>query len=547
LPDRDESVAGARPVIDLSAAPDSVPQLLAQRADEGHRTLLVTGSDRLTYREADEKSRDLALALMRSGVGKGTRVGILFPNSADWLVAWLAAARIGALTVPLSTFAPGSELARLLRHTDVQALLMAESMGGIDLVGRLETGLPQLASGGPVIGVEEAPFLRRVHVAGASDRSWASPWPVREPTDLPALLPAAEAEVCAADELVMVSTSGTTATPKSVVHTQGGLVRHAWVLANNRQVTRDDRIYSPMPFFWVGGLTMVLLQALTTGATVVSQNLFDPGSALELIERERVTFVSCWPQASRALADHPDFASRDLSSVRGGTLIEALPAEVRPKSPELAPNLLGMTETGGPHTMPEVSDRPLPPERSGSFGLPLPGTQHRIVDELTNEVCPQGVEGLIEVRGMVLMDRIYKRERSEVFTPDGWYPTGDRGWFDDAGHLHFTGRASTVIKTAGSNVSPAEVEAVLDSIEGVLHSFVVGLPHPTRGEVVAAAVVAAHDATLTGEQVTAQARAQLSSFKVPTIVRLVSREDVPMLPTGKVDLPALRAALLAEG
>ena len=150
--------------------------------------------------------------------------------------------------------------------------------------------------------------------------------------------------------------------------------------------------------------------------------------------------------------------------------------------------------------MVEVPDTPLPPELRGSFGIPLPGVvQHRIVDPASGVEAPAGQEGEIQVRGQILMNGIYKQERHEVFGPDGWYATGDRGWFDDAGHLHFTGRASTLIKTAGSNVSPAEVESVLDAMPEVLHSFVVALPHPVRGQVVAAAVVPAHGAQLSAE------------------------------------------------
>jgi len=227
-------------------------------------------------------------------------------------------------------------------------------------------------------------------------------------------------------------------------------------------------------------------------------------------------------------------------------MLEALPPERRPSEPELTPNLLGMTETGGPHTMVEVPDTPLPPQRRGSFGIPLPGVvQHRIVDTAGLH-APPGQEGEIQVRGQILMSGIYKQERHEVFTADGWYDTGDRGWFDDAGHLHFTGRASALIKTAGSNVSPAEVESVLDAMPGVLHSFVVALPHPVRGEVVGAAVVPAHGAQLSTDAVVAHARANLSGFKVPTVIAVLAETELPMLPTGKLDRHGLIRLLATD-
>jgi acyl-CoA synthetase (AMP-forming)/AMP-acid ligase II len=540
-------MAGA-PAAEASAPkgmPASIPELLTTRRAEPDGDFLVTDDERLTFAEADTASLELADALLASGVGKGTRVGILFPNCAQWLICWLAAARIGALTVPLSTFAPGGELARLLRHTDVQVLLMGRAIAERDLVGRITDALPGLNGGDPAIAEPTVPYLRRIHVWPGCERAWASPWPSRAESAAP-LACSAEEEVRPADDLVVVTTSGTTALPKSVVHTHGSLVRHAYILARHRGVTSTDRIYSPMPFFWVGGLTMVVLQALSTGAAILAQDVFEAGSTLALLERERATFISCWAQASQAMADHPDFAKRDLSSVRGGTMLEALPPDRRPREPGLTPNLLGMTETGGPHTLVEVPDTPLPPELRGSFGIPLPGVvQHRIVDRASGAEVPTGREGEIQVRGQIVMNGIYKQERSEVFGPDGWYATGDRGWFDAAGHLHFTGRASTLIKTAGSNVSPAEVESVLDSMPEVLHSFVVALPHPVRGQVVGAVVVPSNGARLSVESVVAHARRNLSTFKVPTVVRLITENDLPMLPTGKIDRHGLVRVLTA--
>ncbi|WP_331511468.1 class I adenylate-forming enzyme family protein [Mycobacterium sp.] len=541
-------MAGTRAAADHSTPngmPASIPELLAIRRDAHDGEFLITDDERLTFAEADAASLELADALLASGIGKGTRVGILFPNCAQWLISWLAAARIGALTVPLSTFAPGGELGRLLRHTDVQVVLMGRSIAGRDLVERMQDALPSLTDGQAVIAAPEVPYLRRVHVWPDCDRPWAASWPRTE--SVASLAHLAEDEVRPADDLVVVSTSGTTALPKSVVHTHGSLVRHAYILARHRGVTSTDRIYSPMPFFWVGGLTMVVLQALSTGAAILAQDVFEAGSTLALLERERATFISCWAQASQAMADHPDFAKRDLSSVRGGTMPQALPPDQRPREPDLTPNLLGMTETGGPHTMVEVPDTPLPPELRGSFGIPLPGVvEHRIVDPGSGIEAPADQEGEIQVRGQILMNGIYKQERHEVFGPEGWYATGDRGWFDEAGHLHFTGRASTLIKTAGSNVSPAEVESVLDSMPEVLHSFVVGLPHPVRGQVVGAAVVPSNGAQLSVENVVAHARRNLSSFKVPTVIRVVAEDDLPMLPTGKIDRQQLVRVLTGD-
>ncbi len=527
---------------ELEDLPATVPAAMRQRRQSGSDPFVVELSSRLTFAEADARSAELAGRLLAGGIGKGTRVGLLFANGAAWAVTWLALARIGALTVPLSTFSPGAELARMVRQTDLHAIVMSARFGDEAMTTRLESGLSGLAQSPADLQLEEAPFLRWVHVTTERAPDWSR---ALGPPMAPSLVRAAESEVAPADALAIINTSGATAAPKSVVHTQGSLVRHAALLAQRRGLTNEDRIYSPMPFFWVGGLTMVLLAALVSGAAAVTQERFEPGEALDLIERERVTQVSCWPNAARQIADHPTFAERDLGSVRGGTLVEALPPEHRPPSADSAPNVLGMTETGGPHTGSDDPYAPLPASLRGTMGRPLPGMEHVVIDVETGMELPAGEEGEVLVRGTFLMDGFYKRERHETFTPDGWYATGDLGWFGADGHLRFTGRRTAMIKTGGSNVSPAEVEAALVQLPEVREAFVFGIPAGERGEDVAAVVVPEGPDPLEPAALTASLRSVLSGYKVPRHLRVVEEKRLPKLPTGKIDVTSLRG-LFAE-
>jgi acyl-CoA synthetase (AMP-forming)/AMP-acid ligase II len=527
----------------LAGLPASIPAALAARAAVPEAPWVIGSGFRLSFGEADASSAVLAGRLMAAGVGKGTRLGILFPNSPEWVVAWLAAARIGALTVPLSTFSPGRELARAMRHADVAAVLSASAFAGEDLTRRWEDGLAGLAGSPPRLQLPGAPFLRWIHVAGDRAPTWSSPLP--EPLD-PSVVTAAQAEVGPADALVMVSTSGATAAPKAVVHTHGSLVRHAAEIARLRGLTEADRIYSPMPFFWVGGLVTVLLYSLAAGAAAVVQQRFEPAGALELMERERVTFVACWPNAARTLAGHQAFAERDLTSVRGGTLIEALPEALRPASVDLNPIPLGMTETGGPHSNPDDTYAPLPEHLRGTFGRALPGIEYAVVDAATGTALPPGEMGELLVRGPFLMEQLYKTERHQAFTRDGWYPTGDLCSVDSGGYLRFGGRMTAMIKTGGSNVAPAEVTAALREIDGVRDAHVFGLPAGPRGEDVAAVVVPSPAADLRAEDLAARARTLLSSFKVPRHWLILAEADVPMTATGKPDIQALRARVAAD-
>ena len=517
--------------------PATVAELLSPRRSSDDDVFVITARERLTFGEADRRSAALAGALLREGVGKGSRVGILYPNGVDWVVTWLAAARIGALTVPLSTFAPGRELARTIRHTDVQYLAMAPSFDGQSLSGRLESGLEGLAESTSEIQLAGAPYLRTIWIDDVDPPSWACPFPK---AGYPELVSAAEAEVRASDLLVVVNTSGATAAPKSVVHTNGSLIRHGCLMANLRNLDAADCIFTAAPLFWVGGLTLVLLSAMASGASVALQERFEAGSALDLIEAAPATQISCWPPAARAMAEHPSFAARDLSAIRGGTLVEALPPEIRPENPSASPLLasLGMTETGGPHTAADDPYALLPPERYGTFGRALPGVEHSIA---SNEEGATGdrIEGEIMVRGPLVMDGLHKRERFENFTSDGWYPTGDRGWFDDEGFLHFTGRGSAMIKTSGSNVSPEEVESTLREFLGVNDAIVLGLAHPVRGQEVGAVVVLGQGCAVAQDKLEAHARAELATYKVPRHFRFITEDRIPLLPTGKVDRGSL--------
>ena len=522
---------------ELMGMPATVAQLLSARRSSGDDEFVITAHERLSFREADRRSAALGGALLKEGVAKGSRVGILYPNGVGWVVAWLAAARIGALTVPLSTFAPGRELARTIRHTDVQYVAMASSFDGHSLSERLEASLEGLVGSTTELQLPGTPYLRKIWIDDVDRPTWACPLPQEGYQELVA---AAEAEVRPSDLLVVVNTSGATAAPKSVVHTNGSLVRHGCLMASVRKLDAADCIFTAAPLFWVGGLTLVLLSAMASGASVALQERFEAGSALDLIEGAPATQISCWPPAARAMAEHPSFGERDLSSIRGGTLVEALPPEIRPESPSASPLLasLGMTETGGPHTAADDPYALLPPERYGTFGRALPGIEHLISSNEAQETRVR-LEGEIMVRGMLAMDGIYKRERFETFTADGWYPTGDQGWFDHEKLLHFTGRGNAMIKTSGSNVSPEEVESTIRELPGVNEAIVLGLPHPVRGEEVGAVIILRPGSALDEGELEAHARAELASYKVPRHFRFINENQVPLLPTGKVDRASL--------
>ncbi|MFZ6003420.1 MAG: class I adenylate-forming enzyme family protein [Actinomycetota bacterium] len=517
----------------------------AQR--HGDRTFAVLGDDRLTYADAEARSAQLAKGLLASGAGKGTRVGLLAPNSPEWIVGWLAATRIGCVVALLNTYSKARELGWTLRHADVQVLLTVDSHLGHDYLERLEQAAPDLAGQtNERILLESHPYLRSVWTWGAATRPWAGPvadLAERGSAITDALLREVESEVAPADPMVVVYSSGSTADPKGAVHSHGASVRHAHNLGQMRDLISDDVLYTPMPLFWVGGFSFTLIAAMHVGASLVFEEQFEPGATLDLIERERVTQVLGWPHMAKALIDHPSFAGRDLSSIRGGSYAALLPQEQQAEAEVPKANSLGMTETLGPHTF-DSKDNPLPPEKEGSFGLSVPGVEHKIVDPVTLEDLPVGETGELWLRGYSLMLGLHKRERADTFTPDGWYRTGDGGYFDDDGHFYFTGRMGDLIKSSGMNITPRDVELVLETFPEVVMAFVTGVPHPDRGQDVAAAIALRPGETLDAEEARKRVKEELASYKVPRHVAVFADQtELPWLDSGKIDRRRLTAML----
>ena len=540
---------------DFTATAPVFIRTLAER--HGDKTLIALEGDRLSYSEANARSARLARALVARGAGKGTRIAILFPNGPDWVVAWLAAARIGAIAVPLNTFFQARELEWILRHADVDTLLTAASFLSHDYLETLEAAAPSLASAtlsttaGAALPLRlpELPHLRRVLVFGPCDRAWAESGSAaieavdRDPGVDDAFLRAIEDQVTPADPMIILYSSGSTADPKGAIHSHGTVIRHSYSLVSQRDVKSDDVIWSPMPFFWVGGFVFSFLGGMHAGATMVVEEVFEPEKTLRFLERERVTIAAGWPHFGQALAAHPSRKERDLSSLRAGNLPEILPEDIVPSDPLRRPNALGMTETCGPHTW--GPEGVLPEALRGSFGSAVEGVEHKVVDPDSGQTLGPGEFGEICVRGYSLMQGLYKVEREDCFDADGFYHTGDGGHFDENGVLFFKARLGDLIKTAGANVTPSEVESVLAGFPEVRLAYVVGVPDPERGQIVAASVVLEPGADVDAESLRLRVKSEISAYKVPRHLFVDAEGALPFTDSGKIDKRRL-AALLAE-
>jgi acyl-CoA synthetase (AMP-forming)/AMP-acid ligase II len=320
----------------------TVPALLARAVTlYGDNDFVVTADRRIGFRDAELESRRVAKLLLVSGAGKGTRIGIVLPTGIEWVVVWLAAARIGALSMLLpATYRP-AELRRALAIGDVAHLFAPRTLFGRDYEAFLEEAVPGLTQHGcgPLF-TPSAPYLRFIWLPEPNRRPWAASAEGDGAGVDDGILAAIEEAVTPADPLLVIFTSGSSADPKAIVHIHGTAVRKIQPeLGMCLPASFPGRTFCAMPFFWVGG-PQELLGALHSGAAVITQPRFEPREALELLERERCTSFVGWANIMDRLASDPTFDARDLA---------ALVIPPRPLSSRGDPRNLGMTETFGPH------------------------------------------------------------------------------------------------------------------------------------------------------------------------------------------------------
>ena len=510
--------------------------------------LLGGATVRWTYTDLEHHARRVAKALVATGVGKGTRVGVLMGNRPEAVAALFGAALAGAVTVPVSTFSARPELSYLVAHADLGVLLLQTTMGNHRFAADVAELCPATV-GAPPVADPAYPYLRDAAVVGPEpDRCGLAPWESflqRGDAVDDTLLDAIAAAVHPSDPGVVIYSSGTTDRPKGVVLSHQAVALQWWTLA--RLFGRDDatRVWCALPIFWTAGLNAALGATLAGGGTWVMQEMFEPGHALRLMERERVIEPHVFAHQARALEEHPDWESTDLSSctrVFGKSVFTRHPS-VRGDAHWNMPVGYGLSETSSFFTgLPCTTPRAV--FRTGTYGRLLPGNELRVVDPETGRVLGPNEEGELIVRGPTLMEHYVKRTRAECFDADGFYRTGDLGSYDDDGYVYWGGRRTEMIKTSGANVSPAEIEVQLQAYAPVKMARVIGVPDERRDEVAVLCVELQEQATATDDDIKAFLRERLASYKVPRHVLFFAEDEIPMNGSGtKVHDEQLLAAV----
>lgn len=506
-------------------------ELLAEMAARQPTAPAVAdGEKTLTYAELDERVTAAAGGLYQLGIRRGASVGLLCTNRWEWLSAALGAQRLGARVAAFNTFAKAWDLEYMLAHSRAQILVCVDRFRARDYRETLSELIPELGTSGPLVSARFE-HLREVVIVGD-----AGPLPgARSFSELLLDPPAVEPELLSAvDDAFVLYTSGSTARPKAVPLQHYGLIENAFHIGERMGLTNEDRVFLSAPMFWAYGAANAVPATLTHGGQLVLQAAFEPIGALELIDRHKCTAIYTLPNMTGALLGAEGFTSERVASIRTGLTLGS-EAEFLRTARELGVpricNIYGGTETYG-NCCVTPADWPLERRATGQ-GPPLPGVRIRIEDQQSGELLGPGSVGEIQVTGYVA--RGYLDDSSgagAAFGQDGWYRTGDLGWLDEENTIHFSSRATEMIKTGGINVAPREVEEFLALHPSVREAAVVGAPDERLAEVVVAFVVTEAGATASGDELRTYCAQRIAAYKVPARVHVLS--ELPMTDTGKL-------------
>lgn len=519
---------------------ETLNQLLDTAAAEHPETeALVTSSERLTYAEFHDRVREFARGLLSLGVRAADRVGVLVSNRVEWFVATYAAERVGATMVGLNTWYKADELGYALRQADVSTLVTLDSFLGNDYLEMLAEIDPAIAEGDDIrVNSTALPVLQNVVVVGDAPE-WAIPWDgvVARASDVAEERLAAAAEsVEPSDEAYVLFSSGTTGRPKPIVLEHDGLVTNPRSIGSRLGVEEGDRFWLGLPLFFSFAACNESVTAFSHGATLVVQERFDPGEAVDLVREEACTVLYGMGNMFKQMEGLDVDLRRAFDSVRVALAVAPRPVRRRLEEDhgvDRALNGYGLTEVSAicAITHHESPERP----RRETVGHPLANVDVRIKDPETDVEVAPGEEGEIRLRSRAMFRKYLKRPEKtrKAFDREGYFRTGDLGWLDRDGRLVFEGRIKDMIKTGGINVSPQEVRRVVSQHPDVDEAVVVGLPDEERDEIVAAAVTPVAGHTVTEEDVVAFCSERMAAYKVPSVV-VVRNDAFPRTDTGKV-------------
>jgi len=482
-------------------------------ADQPDRTALQLDDLAISYRQFSEASRRASSLLRAAGIAAGDRVGLMMPNIPAFPIAFYGAMMAGAVVVPMNPLLKSREVAYYLRDSGTKVLFAWRDFAGEAAKGAAEAGAQVIQVDDPDLSSTLGGLTPDTESATADDD----------------------------DDAVILYTSGTTGQPKGAQLMHGGLARNARLTGETLLRNHpDDVMMGCLPLFHVFGLTCGLNATVAASGTLTLLPRFDPGKALDVIERDRVTIFEGVPTMYAAMLHHPEAEAARTASLRtcisGGA---AMPVEIL-RGFEDKFGCMILEGYGLSETSPVASfNHPDKPRKPGSIGTPVEGVQMRLFGEGGAAVAT-GEVGEIAIRGHNVMKGYWGRpEATAEAIPDGWFRTGDLGRIDEDGYYFIVDRKKEMIIRGGYNVYPREIEEVLYEHPAVFEAAVIGMPHGELGEEVGAAVVLKPGASATPQELQQYAKDRVAAYKYPRKVWLV--EALPKGPTGKILRREVRA------
>jgi fatty-acyl-CoA synthase len=528
----------------------TIGDLLHRTADDTDSMGIVFPDVRVNWKELAERSDRMARSLIEMGVGAGDKVGVLMPNSLDYITLIFAVTKLGAVVVPINGRFKERELGYVIEHADLKVLFIAEGGGGANYQTLIAAVFPGLTSADPAaLNLPEAPLLRQIVDLGGespgalTNAEFDALADARTVDDVRTL----QRRVRVRDIAVLMYTSGTTSRPKGCLLTHEALVRQGSNVAITRfRLTGEDRFWDPLPLFHCGGF-VPMLGCCRTGATYYHAGHFDPTQSIHTLAEEKITvaypaFEPIW----LAILNHPEFDDLDLTSIR---LIQNIATPERLAFFERAmPWAVQVTSYGSTESATNLT-LPVPDDdydvRINTLGTPVEGMQLKIVDPETGAERPTGEIGELCFRGYSMFDGYYKdpEQTAASMDDDGYFHTGDLGSVDESGALRYGGRLKDMLKVGGENVGALEIEDYLAGHPAVEIAQVVAAPDARYGEVPCAYIELKPGAAATEEELIGFCVGKIATYKVPRYVRFTA--EWPMSGT-KVQKFKLRDEIAAE-
>ena len=497
-----------------------------------NRTGFIFMNHKFTYGEINILSSRLANALIKLNVGKGDRVATFLPNSIQHTIAFFGIIKAGAVSVPANVMFKPHELAYELRDTSAEVIItldmfypvVSEAVKGTDVKNIIVTSITDFIPGFKPVeldGIEAYSLMDLVNNANK---------------EIP------EVDINPKEDLILILyTAGTTGVPKGVMITHYNFLYNTINTTNAFEMTEKDINLLLFPMFHVSGYMLLQLPMIYVGGITILLPKFDAEEYLQTIDKYRVTTFLAPPTVYVAFLNHPKFKVYDLSSLRFVFAAGApVPVYLQEKWKEYTGldliNGYGLTETSATAT------GSLPNRYNyKTIGVPI-GCEVKIIDE-TGNIVPRGVIGEILVRGGQVMKGYWNKpeETEKTLTVDGWLRTGDAGYIDEEGFIHFVERIKELIVASGYKIPPAEIENILLQHPAVKEVAAFGIPHEYRGETVAAYIVLKDEykGKISSDEIISWSKEKMAAYKYPRVVRFV--DELPKSPTQKVLRRLLRS------